>query len=71
MLFEIIAKVDLVHVWTFLLWWLAVAILIELKSWTALVVTMVTFPAAHIFAFFARMVLSIVTWHQPSAFFPD
>lgn len=68
-LFDIIAKVDLLHVWTFLLWWVAVAILIEMKTWAALLVTMVTFPGAHIFAFCAQVFLYIVTWGEPSPFF--
>lgn len=70
MLFEIIAKVDLLHVWTFLLWWVAVTVLFEMKSWAALLVTMVTFPAAHIFAIFAMLFVYLVTWGEPSAFFP-
>ena len=68
-LFDIIAKVDLLHVWTFLLWWVAVAILIEMKTWVALLVTMVTFPGAHIFAFCAYAFVYIVTWGEPSPFF--
>jgi hypothetical protein len=70
-LFDIIAKVDLHHIWTFLLWWVAVAILIEMKSWVALLVTMVTFPGAHIFAFCAYAFVYIVTWGEPSPFFQD
>lgn len=68
-LFDIIAKVDLVHIWTFLLWWAAVAVLLEMKAWAALLVTAVTFPAAHIFAAFAEIFLYIVTWGEPSPFF--
>lgn len=67
--FDIIAKVDLLHVWTFLLWWVAVAVLLEMKAWVALLVTAVTFPAAHIFATFAEIFLYVVTWGEPSPFF--
>lgn len=68
-LFDIIAKVDLLHVWTFLLWWVAVAVLLEMKVWVALLVTAVTFPAAHILAAFAEIFLYVVTWGEPSPFF--
>lgn len=61
-LFDILAKLDLNHVWTFLLWWIAIAVLMDVRPWVALLLTMVTFPGAHIFAFLAEVALYFVSW---------
>ncbi len=59
-LFEVLAKLDAVHIWTFLLWWVAVATLLQLGAWVALLLTMVTFPGSHLFAWLADLFLSCV-----------
>lgn len=60
--FEALAKVDYLHIWTFLLWWIAVIRLIELRVRIALLVTLVTFPGAHLFAWFANLLLHVIRW---------
>lgn len=61
-LFEVLAKVDYLHIWTFLLWWVALTRLIELRVWVALLLTLVTFPGAHLFAWFANLLLHVIRW---------
>ena len=52
-LFDVLAKIDLLHIWTFLLWWLAISVLMDVGGWLALLLTLVTFPGAHVFAWAA------------------
>jgi hypothetical protein len=61
-LFEVLAKVDVLHVWTFGLWWTAVAMLMNMGILVALLVTMVTFPASHLFAVLADAFVTLVRW---------
>jgi len=61
-LFDILAKVDLLHIWTFLLWWLAIGALMGVGRWVALLLTLVTFPGAHVFAWAARACVNVVRW---------
>jgi hypothetical protein len=61
-LFEVLAKVTLLHVWTFCLWWVAIAPLMGLGAWVALLLSLVTFPCAHIFAAAANLVIIYVVW---------
>lgn len=61
-LFEVLAKVDVLHLWTFGLWCVAIIVLMELRVWVALLLTLVTFPGAHIFAWWADLVLRFVRW---------
>jgi len=61
-LFEVLAKVDVLHVWTFGLWWVAVAVLMNMGILLALLVTMVTFPASHLFAVAADAFIMLVRW---------
>lgn len=61
-LFDVLAKVDYLHVWTFLLWWVAVAVFMERGVWIALLLTMVTFPGAHLFAWWADLFVRFVRW---------
>ncbi len=61
-LFDILAKVDLLHIWTFLLWWLAIGALMGVGGWVALLLTLVTFPGAHVFAWAADTCLHVIRW---------
>ena len=61
-LFEFLAKVDYLHVWTFALWWVAIMVLMEMGFWIALLLTVVTFPGAHIFAWAAHRFVGFVSW---------
>ena len=60
--FDALAKLDLVHVWTFALWWIAIATLVGAGRWLALALTCVTFPASHLFGWTAGLVVSFLAW---------
>lgn len=53
---------DVLHVWTFSLRWVAVAMLMHMRIWVALLVTMVTFPASHLFAVAADVFVMLIRW---------
>jgi hypothetical protein len=61
-LFEVLAKLDVHHAWTFLLWWVAFAVLPNVGRWVALLLTLVTFPGAHVFAWSAHLLLGVLRW---------
>ena len=46
-LYSVLASVDYLHIWTFGLWWLAIAVLMHVRPWVALLLTLLTFPASH------------------------
>lgn len=59
-LFETLARVDYLHVWTFALWWLAIAVLLQVRLRVALVLTLLTFPASHIVAWSVHGLLGFI-----------
>ncbi|MFQ5801957.1 MAG: hypothetical protein ACE5JQ_03555 [Candidatus Methylomirabilales bacterium] len=59
-LFEFLARVDYVHVWTFGLWWVAIAVLCQVRPWVALLLTLLTFPASHIVAWSVHHLLAFI-----------
>lgn len=61
-IFDALAKVDLHHIWTFVLWWVAIAVLAGAGRWVALFFTLVTFPGAHVFSWGAQLLVHVVRW---------
>lgn len=59
-IFDALAKADLHHMWTFVLWWVALGVLGGMRKRVALIVSLVTFPGAHVFAWAARLFVQLV-----------